>query len=128
FGGGWARDEGCVDLRFGADCLQRGGIGNQTPPPVQRSTRHMTVPALPLVPLRPPRRTVELKINDEPVQVPEGTTILDACRTQGKEIPTLCYLETLHPVNVCRLCVVEVEGSRVLVPSCSRPVEAGMVV
>ena len=62
------------------------------------------------------------------MQVPEGTTILEACRAQGKEIPTLCYLETLHPVNVCRVCVVEVEGSRVLVPSCSRKVEPGMVV
>ena len=44
----------------------------------------------------------------------------------GIEIPTLCYLETLAPVNACRLCVVEVEGARVLVPSCSRAVEPGM--
>jgi len=42
--------------------------------------------------------------------------------------PTLCYLENLTPVNVCRLCVVELEGSRVLVPACSRKVEAGMVI
>src|SRR6185437_14776679 len=42
--------------------------------------------------------------------------------------PTLCYADTLTPVNVCRVCVVEVEGARVLVPSCSRKVEAGMVV
>ena len=88
----------------------------------------MTATAPALVQLRPPRRTVELKIDGETVQVPEGTTILEACRTRQKEIPTLCYLETLHPVNVCRVCVVEVEGSRVLVPSCSRPVEQGMVV
>ncbi len=87
-----------------------------------------TVPQLPLIPLRPPRRTVELTIDGETVQVPEGSTILDAIRRQGKETPTICYLDTLHPVNVCRVCVVEVEGSRVLVPSCSRPVEAGMVV
>jgi predicted molibdopterin-dependent oxidoreductase YjgC len=88
----------------------------------------MTATAPALVQLRPPRRTVELKIDGETVQVPEGTTILEACRARQKEIPTLCYLETLHPVNVCRVCVVEVEGSRVLVPSCSRPVEQGMVV
>jgi predicted molibdopterin-dependent oxidoreductase YjgC len=88
----------------------------------------MTATAPALVQLRPPRRTVELKIDGETVQVAEGTTILEACRTRQKEIPTLCYLETLHPVNVCRVCVVEVEGSRVLVPSCSRPVEQGMVV
>ena len=82
----------------------------------------------PLVQLEPLRRTVELKIDDEMVQVPEGTTIYEACRQRDNEIPTLCYLETLHPVNVCRVCVVEVEGSRVLVPSCSRKVEPGMVV
>jgi len=82
----------------------------------------------PLVQLEPLRRTVELKIDDETVQVPEGTTIYEACRQRDQEIPTLCYLDTLHPVNVCRVCVVEVEGSRVLVPSCSRKVEPGMVV
>jgi predicted molibdopterin-dependent oxidoreductase YjgC len=81
-----------------------------------------------LVPLRPPPRIVELTIDGATVRVPEGSTILDAIREQGKETPTICYLETLHPVNVCRVCVVEVEGSRVLVPSCSRPVEPGMVV
>src|SRR5262245_9458846 len=82
----------------------------------------------PLVQLEPLRRTVELKIDDETVQVPEGTTIYDAGRHGGREILGVCYCETLHPVNVCRVCVVEVEGSRVLVPSCSRNVEPGMVV
>src|SRR5213075_3508308 len=62
------------------------------------------------------------------LSVPEGTTILDACRRMNIDTPTLCYLETLTPVNVCRVCVVEVEGSRVLVPSCSRKVEPGMIV
>ena len=81
-----------------------------------------------LVPLRPPPRTVEITIDGATVLAPEGSTILDAIRSQGKETPTICYLETLHPVNVCRVCVVELEGSRVLVPSCSRPVEQGMVV
>jgi NADP-reducing hydrogenase subunit HndD len=57
-----------------------------------------------------------------------GSTILDACRTRGLDQPTLCYLETLTPVNACRVCVVEVEGSRTLVPSCSRPVEDNMVI
>lgn len=60
--------------------------------------------------------------------VPEGTTILEACRTEGIDTPTLCYLENLTPVNVCRVCVVEVEGSRVLVPACSRKVEPKMSV
>jgi len=71
---------------------------------------------------------LELTIDGEPVRVPAGSTILQACRTRGIETPTLCYAETLHPVNVCRVCVVELEGSRTLVPSCSRKVEAGMVV
>ncbi len=73
-------------------------------------------------------RQVELTIDGRPVRVAEGTTLLEACRTQGIDTPTLCYLENLAPVNVCRVCVVEVEGSRTLVPACSRPVEAGMVV
>jgi predicted molibdopterin-dependent oxidoreductase YjgC len=75
-----------------------------------------------------PKVRVDLTIDGEAVSVPEGTTILAACRTLGKEIPTLCFLETLHPVNVCRICVVEVEGARVLAPACSRAVEPGMKV
>src|SRR5712691_583105 len=53
-------------------------------------------------------------------------TILDACRSLGFDTPTLCYLESLTPVNVCRVCVVELTGARTLVPACSRKVEAGM--
>ena len=82
--------------------------------------------ANPLVPLAGPRKNVELTIDGTPVTVPDGTTILDACARLGQTLPTLCYLETLHPVNACRVCVVEVEGSRVLVPACSRAAEAGM--
>jgi predicted molibdopterin-dependent oxidoreductase YjgC len=73
-------------------------------------------------------RTVEVTIDGNIVRVPEGTTIINACKTIGIETPTLCYLENLTPVNVCRVCVVEVEGSRVLVPACSRPVDPGMVI
>ena len=72
--------------------------------------------------------TVELEIDGESVRVREGATILDACRAQGRDQPTLCYGDTLTPVNACRVCVVEVEGSRVLVPSCARKAEDGMVV
>ena len=71
---------------------------------------------------------ITLTIDDRSVTVPAGSTILTACQSAGLSIPTLCFLETLTPVNVCRLCVVEVEGARVLAPSCSRAVEAGMVV
>ena len=73
-----------------------------------------------------PKRMLNATIDGHEVQTPEGTTILDACRRLGIDTPTLCYLETLTPVNVCRVCVVEVEGSRVLVPACSRKLEAGM--
>jgi predicted molibdopterin-dependent oxidoreductase YjgC len=75
-----------------------------------------------------PARFVELTIDGRTVRVPEGTTILQACRAEGIDTPTLCYLETLTPVNVCRVCVVELEGSRGLVPACSRLAEPGMVV
>ena len=77
-------------------------------------------------PPRPERAPVELTIDGVSVSVPAGSTILEACRAQGIDTPTLCYLENLTPVNVCRVCVVEVTGSRVLVPACSRRVEPGM--
>jgi NADP-reducing hydrogenase subunit HndD len=75
-----------------------------------------------------PSRLVDLEIDGREVRVPEGTTILQACRGLDVDTPTLCYLENLTPVNVCRVCVVELEGSRALVPACSRPVEGGMKV
>ncbi len=80
------------------------------------------------VPVPMPKRLVEATIDERVVRVPEGTTIFEACRNDGVEIPVLCRGETLTPKNACRVCMVEVEGSRTLVPSCSRPVEAGMVV
>jgi predicted molibdopterin-dependent oxidoreductase YjgC len=76
----------------------------------------------------PAARFIELTIDGQSVRVPEGTTLLEACRQQRISTPTLCYLENLTPVNVCRVCVVEVEGSRALVPACSRRVEHNMVV
>ncbi|MGH9271126.1 MAG: 2Fe-2S iron-sulfur cluster-binding protein [Ilumatobacteraceae bacterium] len=69
-----------------------------------------------------------MTIDDRVVTVAEGSTILQACRGQGTEVPTLCYGDTITPKNACRVCMVEVEGSRVLVPSCSRRVEPDMVV
>jgi predicted molibdopterin-dependent oxidoreductase YjgC len=80
------------------------------------------------VSLAAPKRMVELTVDGETVRVLDGSTILDACRQLGVETPTLCYGDTLTPVNVCRVCVVELEGARTLVPSCSRKAEAGMVV
>ena len=80
------------------------------------------------VPVNPPRRSVSLHINGKPVTAREGDTILDACRSAGTDLPTLCYGDTIDPKNACRICMVEVEGSRVLVPGCSRRVEPDMVV
>jgi len=81
-----------------------------------------------LLPPKAPPRQIELEIDGVKVTADEGLTILDVCKANAKVIPTLCFLDTLHPVNVCRICVVEVVGSRVLVPSCSRKIEAGMQV
>jgi predicted molibdopterin-dependent oxidoreductase YjgC len=80
----------------------------------------------PTPPSAPEAAPVELSIDGVAVSVPAGSTILEACRARGIDTPTLCYLENLTPVNVCRVCVVEVTGSRVLVPACSRKVEPGM--
>jgi predicted molibdopterin-dependent oxidoreductase YjgC len=90
----------------------------------------MPVPRAPVpqIPAAAARREIEITIDGKRVAVPEGATILDATRKLGIETPTLCFLETLTPVNACRVCVVEVEGSRTLVPACSRKAEAGMVV
>ncbi len=88
--------------------------------PPARPSRPPTAPPVDAPP------DVELTVDGVAVAVPEGTTILGACRQQGIDTPTLCYAENLTPVNVCRVCVVEVTGSRVLVPACSRKVEPGM--
>ena len=89
-------------------------------------------PARPSRPPEPPPTPefpgVGLSIDGAAVTVPAGSTILEATRSVGIDTPTLCYLENLAPVNVCRVCVVEVAGSRVLVPACSRTVEPGMEV
>jgi predicted molibdopterin-dependent oxidoreductase YjgC len=83
---------------------------------------------IPEVPAKRTPRQIEVRIDGKAVAVPEGSTILDATRIAGIDTPTLCFLKTLTPVNACRICVVELEGSRTLVPSCSRKAEAGMVI
>jgi len=80
----------------------------------------------PVAPDRPTPKLVDIVIDSQAHRVPETCTILDACRGRGLDIPTLCYLESLTPVNVCRVCVVELAGARALAPACSRRVEQGM--
>ena len=87
------------------------------------------VPTGPVPEAPPPAaapRNVKIEIDGKPLSVPQDSTILDAARLLGIDTPTLCFLENLTPVNVCRVCVVELEGSRTLVPACSRTVEPGM--
>ena len=69
---------------------------------------------------------VSVTIDGEPAEVPAGSTILDACTARGVDTPTLCFGDTITARNVCRICVVELTGSRALVPACSRVVEQGM--
>ncbi|MEL6982410.1 MAG: 2Fe-2S iron-sulfur cluster-binding protein [Actinomycetota bacterium] len=71
--------------------------------------------------------TVSLTVDGNPVTVAAGSSVLDACTDAGVETPTLCWAANLTPVNACRLCVVEQEGSRTLIPACSRQAEDGMV-
>ena len=71
---------------------------------------------------------VNLKINNIPVTVPEGSTILDAARKAHIEIPTLCYLKDVACVGSCRMCLVEATGARGLVAACVYPVSEGMEV
>ena len=71
---------------------------------------------------------VNLTIDGVKVEVPENTTILEAAKSTGINIPALCYDPNLEIVSSCRLCVVEVEGNPKLQTSCSIPVSEGMVV
>jgi predicted molibdopterin-dependent oxidoreductase YjgC len=70
--------------------------------------------------------SVRVEIDGAVVAVPDGATILDACHAAGVPTPTLCYSAGLTPVGACRVCVVELEGSRTLVPACARRAEDGM--
>ena len=73
---------------------------------------------------------INLTINDRPIEVEEGTTVLEAAKKLGLNIPTLCYFEGIKPYGGCRLCVVEVtNGPRtMLTTSCTYPVAEGLVV
>lgn len=71
---------------------------------------------------------INLSIDGKKIEVPEGTTVLNAARSAGVTIPTLCDEKHLTPYGGCRLCLVEVEGARTLQPSCTLPVTKDMVV
>lgn len=69
---------------------------------------------------------VNIKINNMPLSVPKGISILEAARMAGIEIPTLCYLKKINEIGACRICMVEVKGARSLVTACVYPVNEGM--
>lgn len=71
---------------------------------------------------------INLTVNNIPVQVDEGATILQAAQKAGIKIPTLCHVENTIPKGACRVCMVQVEGARGLVASCSAPAAEGMKV
>ncbi len=73
-------------------------------------------------------KMVSLRINDIPVTVPAGTTVLEAARSAGFNIPSLCFLKDVNEIGACRICVVEVKGAKSLVASCVYPVSEGMEV
>ena len=112
--------------------LRRGGAVLE---PRHRLRRSQALPALRLrqdpggcaaVPTTITRRgevMPVLTVDDIKVEVPEGTTLLDACRQAGANIPTLCYLEGVQAIGACRLCLVEVEGAKTLVASCAQPAD-----
>lgn len=99
--------------------MSRDDIAFHLPPPPSE---------IPARPADPAPVMVPVTIDGRSVEVASGATLIDACQALDITVPTLCYLATLTPANTCRVCVVEVEGARVLVPACSRQVEAGMVV
>ena len=71
---------------------------------------------------------VTLTVDGTAVTLASGSTILDAVRTLDVDLPTLCFGPTLEPANVCRVCMVELDGAPTLVPACSRVAEDGMEV
>jgi len=71
---------------------------------------------------------INVNINGQNFEGKAGNTILDVCSANGIKIPTLCYLEKMTPTGACRVCVVEVEGQRNLVPACAFPIAKDMVV
>jgi len=71
---------------------------------------------------------VKVTINGAQTSGREGVTILELAQENGIKIPTLCYLAELSPTGACRICIVEVEGSRTLVGSCHTPITPGMII
>lgn len=71
---------------------------------------------------------IKLTVDGKVVEVPSGSTVLEATRIAGSDVPTLCYLKDVNKIGACRMCIVEIEGARGFVTSCTTPATDGMVV
>ena len=76
----------------------------------------------------PDDKTIAIRIDGREIKSRDGATIWEAAQSMGVEIPRLCHQPGMEPVGVCRVCAVEVEGARTLVPACHRKIEPGMVI
>ena len=73
-------------------------------------------------------QTITLRVDGEEVRVPAGSTVLDATRKLGRDVPTLCHDDRVDPMGSCRMCLVEIDGQRRLQPGCKCLATDGMVV
>ena len=76
----------------------------------------------------PDEKTITITIDGQKIEAGDGATIWEVAQSMGVDIPRLCHQPGMEPVGVCRVCAVEVEGARTLVPSCHRKIEPGMVI
>jgi NADH dehydrogenase/NADH:ubiquinone oxidoreductase subunit G len=70
-------------------------------------------------------KMLTLTIDGEEISVPEGTTLLEAARMLGKDVPVICYHDATTSNGLCRICVVDVNGGRLLQPACVAPCQDG---
>src|SRR5229473_8595393 len=108
-------------------CKVSALAASASPPPRALAKRNSLVFALSMTIVTTPPGFVDIILDGQPVRVSGGTSVFDAARMNGINIPTLCHLQSQTPVGVCRLCVVDT-GARILTASCVRLVESGMSV
>src|SRR5258708_23132294 len=109
-------------------CCKVSALAESASPPLRALAKRTALSfATSMTTVTTPPGFVDIILDGQPVRVSAGTSVFDAARMNGFNIPTLCHLQSQTPVGVCRLCVVDT-GARVLAASCVRPVEPGMKV
>src|SRR5713226_6269730 len=103
-------------------CRANAPAASASPPPRALAKPNALAFARSMTTATTPPGFVDITLDGQAVRVPAGTSVFDAARMNGINIPTLCHLQNQTPVGVCRLCVVDT-GARVLAASCVRPVE-----